>query len=297
MNTRHLFCSLVLACMGTLPLDAAAALVSLSSIAEGGSTASFNGRLLDGSPGARTGVVLLHGRTGNADSVVVSELRRSINAIGYTTLSIDEPVPSAGTGFSDYVNDVTGEYLVFPELYARVRTAINELENRGIEEVVLLGFSLGSRMASAHVARGQIDEIPITGMIGIGMYGNSIDPLNTVYTLDEISVPVFDIYGDNDSPAVSTAAARLAAYRSGSGTSYTQVMVECFYFGTDCVQHNFDGYRGSGNPVLETEVNKWLSENVPIVPLPPTVWLFVSGLAGLAGLMHCRQAGRRCLPC
>ena len=273
-------------------LSANAATISLSSIAEGGNTASFNGLLLDGTAGSNVGVVLLHGRTGNSDSVVVSELRQSINSIGYTTLSIDEPVPATGTNFIDYVNDVNGDNVVFPELYARVRTSINVLENRGITEVVLLGFSLGGRMASAHVARGQIDELPIAGMIGIGMYASSIgiDPLNTALTLDEVSVPVLDIFGDNDAIAVSTAALRLSAYNSGTGTNYTQTMVECIDSLIDCVPHHFDGYRGIGNPVLETEVNNWLASNAPIVPVPAAVWLFGSGLIGLVGVARRKKS-------
>ncbi|HHJ17122.1 MAG TPA: DUF3530 family protein [Gammaproteobacteria bacterium] len=268
-----------------LPCTASAVTISLSSIAEGGNSAAFTGLLLEPVAKPNVGVVLLHGRNGNADGTVVSELRNSINTQGYTTLSIDEPVPAAGTAFSDYVNDVNGANTVFPELYARVRTAINELANRGIDEVVLLGFSLGARMASAHVARGQVDELPIIGMIGVGMFGNSIDPLNAALTLDEIDVPVLDIFGDNDANAVNTAAARLTAYNSGSGTNYTQTMVECVDPALNCVPHNFFGYRGAGNPVLESEVNTWLSLNAPLsaVPVPAAVWLFGSGLIGLLG--------------
>lgn len=280
--TKYLAFFLVL----LLPCTASAVTLSLSSLAEGGNSASFNGLLLEAAVKPNVGVVLLHGRNGNADGAVVSELRNSINTLGYTTLSIDEPVPAAGTGFSDYVDDVNGANTVFPELYARVRTAINELGGRGVDEVVLLGFSLGGRMASAYVARGQVDELPVIGMIGIGMYGTSIDPLNTALTLDEIAVPVLDIFGDNDANAVNTAAARLSAYNSGSGTNYTQTMVECVDPSLNCVPHNFFGYRGEGNPVLEAEVNNWLSLNAPLsaVPVPAAVWFFGSGLIGLLGL-------------
>ena len=144
-------------------------------------------------------------------------------------------------------------------------------------------------MASAHVARGQIDELPITGMIGIGMYANSIDPLNTALTLDEVSVPVLDIFGDNDANAVSTAALRMSVY-GGTETNYTQTMVECINLSINCVPHNFDGYRGTGNPVLEAEVNNWLVANAPIVPIPAAVWLFGSGLIGLIGVARRKKA-------
>ncbi len=67
--------------------------IALSSIAEGGSSPSFTAFLLEHTPlQSDTGIVLLHGRGGNQDSAVVSELRRDLHNRGYTTLSIQEPV-------------------------------------------------------------------------------------------------------------------------------------------------------------------------------------------------------------
>lgn len=292
MSMSRLICAFPFAAFILALNPSMASTVTLSSIAEGGNTASFSGELLSATGSPAVGVILLHGRNGNADGVVVSELRQSINVAGYTTLSIDEPVPAAGTNFSDYVDDVNGANTVFPELYARVRTASNELEDLGIDEIVLLGFSLGGRMASAHVARGQDDELPIIGLIGIGMYGNSIDPLNAALTLDEVSIPVLDIFGDNDTNAINTAIARQTAYNSVSGTDYMQIMVECVNATINCVPHNFTGYRGTDNPELETDVNLWLASKAPltVIPLPGAIYLFCTGLLGLLGLSKRNKA-------
>lgn len=292
MKKSRLISAVSYVALALVSTSSIASTISLSSIDESGSTKSFSGELLNGAGNPTVGVILLHGRNGSADGVVVSELRQSINIAGYTTLSIDEPVPAAGTSFQDYVDDVNGANTVFPELYARVRTAANTLESLGVDEIVLLGFSLGGRMASAHVARGQIDELSIVGLIGIGLYGNSIDPLNTALTLDEVPIPVLDIFGDNDTNAVNTAAARLSAYNSGSGTDYTQMMVECVNAEIDCVPHNFSGYRGTDNPVLETEVNLWLASKAPLsaIPLPGAIYLFGAGLLGLFGIARRKKA-------
>jgi hypothetical protein len=132
-----------------------------------------------------------------------------------TTLSIALPVPLDTTGngvrtdFQDYVNDVSGPNYVFPELYARVRTAEAQLQSLGIERFVLLGFSLGSRMAAAFMARGMPGVLPVTAYAGIGMYANSIDPLNVALTLDEIAAPVLDLFGSEDTPAVAGSACGL----------------------------------------------------------------------------------------
>lgn len=276
-----LFITLVIA--PSLSSIANAETLTLNSVAEGGNSNAFAGLLLPGNGTPDVGVVLLHGRGADPDGPVVKELRQSLNAKGYTTLSIQEPIPAGGTLFQDYINDVTGPNFVFPETYARVRTAVNVLRARGVQKVVVLGFDMGSRLASAHVARGQMDELPIVGLVGVGMEATSIpyDPLNVSFTLDEVTVPVLDIYGDADTTAINTAPARLRVYNPGTGTSYTQVMVECADATIDCVNHEFFNgntgmeYKRPSNPVLDNEVAKWMTTHAPLrradtaPPMPP----------------------------
>jgi dienelactone hydrolase len=235
--------------------------ISLDSTNEGGNSL-FSGELLETSC-TRIGVVMYHGRGASPTGPVVEEMRLSLNRAGYTTLSIDDPIPSNGqTDFASYVNEANP---VFAEAYARARTAINYLQNRGVEQVVMAGFSLGSRLAAAHVARGQINELPIIGLIGVGMYGNSIDPLNVSSTLDEVDVPVLDLYGDVDTDAVNTAAARLAAYNSGAGLDYTQTSVICVS-GLNC--HQLEGLKGDDSMVLEVNINAWMQAVAPASQVP-----------------------------
>ncbi len=233
-----------------------AATVNLSSVSEGGSS-DFSGELLE-SRCAKTGVVMFHGRGSSPRGPVVEELRASLNRAGYTTLSIENPIPSNGqTDFNSYINEAG---VVFPEAYARMRAAINHLQSLGVEEVVIAGFSLGSRFASAHAARGQINELPVLGLLGIGMYGTGIDPLNVSFTLDEVSVPVLDIYGDVDTNAAGTAANRLNAYNSGPGLSYTQLALTCIA-GTNC--HQLEGIKGNDSMPLEFNVSAWMQAVAP----------------------------------
>ena len=239
----------------SLSLPANAVVVNLSSTAEGGNS-NFTGELLETSC-ARTGVVMFHGRGLSPTGPVTQELRTSLQRAGYTTLAIDNPIPlNNQTDFTSYVNDVGSDNYVFPEAYARMRTAINHLQSLGVEQVIVAGFSLGSRLAAAHVARGQIDELPVVGFIGVGMYGNSIEPLNVSTTLDEISVPVLDLYGDVDTAAADTAADRLSAYNTGTGMGYTQTALTCVGGTTNC--HQLEGIRGSDTQPLETNVNAWM---------------------------------------
>lgn len=262
LSTLLLFVSFTLvACGGGNSPSESTTTITLDSSSEGGSTTSTAILLSDtpigGTPAKTTGIVLLHGRGGNPDSAVVKELRKDLYNRGYMTLSIQAAFPVAGTSFQNYIDDVSGPNFTFPETYARIRTAINALASRGATEIVVIGFSMGSRMMSAHVARGQINELPIVGFIGIGMYANSIDPLNVGLTLDEITVPVLDIYGHVDTTAVTTAATRMAAY-GGAALDYSQVVLTCpaGVIDNDC--HQLNGLKGTSNSPLETEVFDWI---------------------------------------
>ena len=252
--------------------------IILNSTDEGGS-GTFSGELLE-SICAKTGVVMFHGRGSTPTGPVVEELRTSLNRAGYTTLSIDNPIPVSGTtDFPSYVADVDD---VFTETYARMRAAINHLQTLGVNDIVVAGFSLGSRLATAHVARGQVDELPILGLIGVGMYGTSIDPLNVSETLDEVSVPVIDIYGDDDTSSVDTAAARFAAYNLGTGLDYTQTELTCL---VDLNCHQLEGLKGDDTMPLEVNINAWMQAVAPaalVLDCPPPDTTASSG--GSSGL-------------
>lgn len=234
--------------------------ISLNSSAEGGNGV-FSGELLDSSC-SDTGVVIFHGRGSLPTGPVVTELSQSLNRAGYRTLSIENPKPlNQQIDFNSYVNDINTDNYVFPESYARMRSAINYLKSLGAKKIVVAGFSLGARLTTAHVARGQIDELPIIGLIAISMYANSIDPLNTSLTLDEVGVPVLDLYGDADANAVTTASSRRAAYNTGTGLSYTQSVITCIN-GTNC--HQLEGNKGDDSQQFEIAVNSWVQSFAPV---------------------------------
>jgi len=233
--------------------------INLNSTSEGGNSA-FSGELMDSSC-SDTGVVMFHGRGSSPTGPIVMELSSSLNRAGYTTLSIDNPLPlNQQVDFNSYVYDINTDNYVFPESYARMRSAINYLQSLGVKKIVIAGFSLGSRLSTAHVARGQIDELPVIGLIGIGMYGTSIDPLNISFTLDEVNIPVLDLYGDADTNAVNTASSRLAAYNTGTGVSYIQSIIACIN-GLNC--HQLEGNKGDDSKKFEIAINSWMQSFAP----------------------------------
>lgn len=272
-QSRLIFACLFIGALGwasSLP----AVEIQLSSIAEGGSSNSFTGLLLEGSGNPDVGVVLMHGRESHPDGPVVHQLRYALNSAGYTTLSIDNPqagVDSPPNGnfrdFSDYVADVgSATPYAFPEAYARVRTAINHLQSLGVEKIVVVGFSMGSRFMAAHVALGQVDELEIAGFVGIGMYASGPGVLNHSNTLASVTVPVLDMYGDGDTSAESTAPDRLAAYH-GDAQDYTVVVLDCAAGLSADQCHQLNGLKsnnGESCQPLEQSVLSWITTSLPL---------------------------------
>ena len=208
--------------------------LTLNSVTNGGSD-SFSAVLRQGAGYPTVGIILLHGRGESLyDGQVILPLRLALNAVGYTTLSIDTPVPKFPPplpvpadpyNYSNFQFDAsTGANYVFPELYARIRSATDELKSLGIGKAVLIGFSLGSRMGSAYMHYGSAGSIPIVAFAGIGMGTDAVaSVLDTPTSLTGVTVPVLDLYGslDNSDVVGVNAIARKSAY---TGCFYEQFM-------------------------------------------------------------------------
>lgn len=218
-------------------------------------TETFTGLLLEGSDSPNVGVVFFHGRGQHPDGDVVRHLRNSLHADGYTTLSLENPVPVTGnTSFDDYK---THEDTIDDQVFARATAAVNELVSRNsrIDTLIISGFSLGSRFATAVAAAweqglliGISPGIELAGLVGAGMYSGigatsptiippaTTDDINVYDTLRNLEliagIPVLDIYGHLDSSAADLAPARRAAY-AGNPDAYTQAELTCPDFNTE----------------------------------------------------------------
>ncbi len=226
--------------------------VSLSTAAS-----SFNGLLRD--QGSEVGVILLHGRNTAFDgrpmvhhpnAVVVKQLRTQLSGLGYSTLSIETPsLPAAadrnGNGRADFFEYAANEDTMTAEVFSRINVAIEALAARSVKRVLLAGFSMGSRYATAATAAAQLGLLgnsrDVVGLIGAGMVSSlagsaptvaaptTITDLNGYDTLGNlalVTVPVLDIYGNRDSAVATTAAARRTAY-AGTLANYTQLSLAC----------------------------------------------------------------------
>lgn len=131
-------------------------------------------------PAPKAAVLLVHGLGVHPDHGVIGSLRVALSDMGYATLSIQMPVLAA---------DAPGEAYepLLPDAVARIAAGLEWLRARGHRTVVLASHSLGSRFALEAV-----QAHAFAGWICMGR-GGAIPPL---------ALPVLDVYGENDNPAV-----------------------------------------------------------------------------------------------
>jgi predicted esterase len=226
--------------------------LTLSSAKQGGK-GEFSALLLAGAGPKRSGVILMHGRNAHPDGAVVSLLRKSLNQLGYTTLSIANPIPEAGDEFPNYVADLGKDNYVFSEAASRIEAALTALKERGIEHVVLLGFSMGARLQAAYLAQNGGSKPQIKGLVALSGGTNGTGPLNIASSMLNIQQPVLDVCGQGDADVASTSEMRQAAYKAGKGESYSQSILP------GNAPHNF---AGSEKELVET-VHSWVSRVAP----------------------------------
>ena len=169
--------------------------------------------------GPRRAVIVLHGRGLHPDwAQVAAPLRVELPEHGWETLSLQMPVLERSARYYDYVP-------VFPAAFPRIRAGIEYLRAREVRTIVLAAHSCSVHMAMAYVRRR--GDAELDGFIGIGMGATDRgQPMREPFPLAAMSVPVLDLFGDEDYPAVlGQAPGRLAAIRSAGHPRSAQRVV------------------------------------------------------------------------
>ena len=170
----------------------------------------------------KTGVILAHGRGKYPTWKVVDPLRNGINEkLGYHTLSLQ--MPNEDKHWKKYAPD-------FPDAYNTIKSGINFLKNeKGVTRIILMGHSMGSRMASAFVS--ETSDHNINGLIVAGCRNNGEGSLSCDENLKNVSIPVLDIWGGGNGKDTNSANDR----ESMVSPIYTQVEISG-------ANHKFDDY-------------------------------------------------------
>ncbi len=136
---------------------------------------------------ARGAILLLHGMGVHPDHGVIGALRVSLADAGYATLSIQMPVLAADASAEDYLP------ALFPEALWRIRAGARWLQDQGYLNSILLCHSMGCRMANVYYE--ETTDAPFAAWVVLGIAG----PFGR---LGNVRVPVLDVSGDADLPAV-----------------------------------------------------------------------------------------------
>ena len=135
------------------------------------------------------GAILVHDVGGHPDwPGVIATLRRRLPPGGWSTLSVQMPLPDRSRPAKAMLADAE----------ARIGAAVANLQGRGIKHIALIGHGAGAVMAAAYLA--QTPDSPAEALVAISM--GTYLPLGKDVTaaklLERIRVPFFDIYGGND---------------------------------------------------------------------------------------------------
>lgn len=188
------------------------------------------------------GVIVLHGRGFHPDwEDVAHPVRVGLTEQGWATLSVQMPVLEKVAKYYEYEP-------IFPEAVPRIDAAIAFLNEQGIENIVLLAHSCGAHMAMQWVR--ERGDANISAYVGVGMGATDYkQPMRAPFPLADMSVPVLDIYGADDYPAVHRLAPqRLSMIKqAGHAQSTQQVIPDANHY-----------FTGRGDALTEA-VAEWLS--------------------------------------
>ena len=173
-------------------------------------------------------VIILHGRGFHANwQDAVHPLRTQLPEKGWRTLSLQMPVLEKTAKYFDY-------YPVFPFATPRIQAGIKYLKSQGVDNIIILAHSCGAHMAFNWVR--QHGSQGINGFIGVGMGATDYkQPMIKPFPLLSVEVPMLDVYGGEDYPAVKRLAPeRLRMLKASGHKKSKQIIVpEANHYFTD----------------------------------------------------------------
>ena len=208
-------------------------------------TSEFLGIYTEAEEDQGRAVIVMHGTGIHPDwQQVVKPLRVGLIEHNWNTLSIQMPILPNEAEYPEYAP-------LYDEVAPRIDAAIDYLHKNGSKEIVLIGHSQGAAMGAYYLSTTKRN---INGFVAIGMAAFADDVrMDSINSLKKITVPVLDIYGDEDLEGIlKSVDARARAAKEANNKNYTQVEVA----GSN---HFFDGKEDE----LVEAVADWL-EKPPI---------------------------------
>ena len=168
-------------------------------------------------------VIILHGRGFHPNwEDTVFPMRTMLPTKGWRTLSLQMPVLVKSAKYYDYEP-------LFPLATPRIEAGISYLKEQGVKNIILFAHSCGAHMAMQWIRSkdGKV-ETDITAYIGAGMGATDYkQSMKQAFPLDQMIIPVLDIYGEKEYPAVlRMAPKRLSLMVKAGNKKSKQVIVK-----------------------------------------------------------------------
>jgi pimeloyl-ACP methyl ester carboxylesterase len=188
-------------------------------------------------------LIVIHGTGAHPDwEQVVKPIRVEMTKFGWRTLSIQMPILANSAKSDDYIP-------LYSEVAERINAAQDYLQKNGVETIVIAAHSMGASMSAYYLATEELHSIKALVAIGLNA-AQSAKHINAATSLEQLTLPVLDLYGSNDLASVlTTATLRQTAADKAGNTQYSQVIVEG-------AEHFFDGKE---KQLLE-ELTAWLKK-------------------------------------
>ena len=169
---------------------------------------------------ATTLLVIVHGIGVHPDHGIVGKLRMELADKGFATLSIQMPVLASDAPSEHYEP-------LFANAADRIAAAAAWARAEGFRDLVLVSHSLGSRMSNAYFDRAGNPAFRAWAALGLG-------GAYTPRFAGKPAVPVLDVLGERDLPAVLENAAARARVAQASGARQHRIAgADHFYAGRE----------------------------------------------------------------
>ena len=180
----------------------------------------FLGLYTDTTKNPRAGmVILLHDTGGHPNQqAVIKNLRAFFPQHRWATLSIQLPVHEASAPVQDY-------YSLFPEAKSRLAAAIEFAKNEKAEKIAIVGYGLGSLMATYALSETKNEAVTALVTISLPVPETTENTAQTLQFIPKISQPMLDIFAENDMPDV-VRSARDKAVAGKINPHYRQVQID-----------------------------------------------------------------------
>lgn len=180
----------------------------------------FLGLFTDTAKNPRSGmVILLHDTGGHPNQqAVIKNLRAFFPQHRWATLSIQLPVHEASAPVQDY-------YSLFPEAKNRLAAAIEFAKNEKAEKIAIVGYGLGSLMATYALSETKNEAVTALVTISLPVPETTENTAQTLQFIPKISQPMLDIFAENDMPDV-VRSARDKAVAGKINPHYRQVQID-----------------------------------------------------------------------